>query len=119
MKVAQFIALLAIRFYRWLLSPAKTAIFGDVGRCRYLPTCSEYALEAIQVHGLVRGLWLSVRRLCRCHPWGGCGYDPVPPVGPKKAAAEPREALEAGSNPESGAESELNNDAAELILHGS
>jgi putative membrane protein insertion efficiency factor len=46
--------------------------------CRYLPTCSEYAQEALIQHGVVRGSWLATRRLCRCHPWGGHGYDPVP-----------------------------------------
>jgi len=48
--------------------------------CRYLPTCSAYALEAIETHGALRGSLLATRRLCRCHPWGGHGFDPVPPV---------------------------------------
>lgn len=64
----------AIRGYQWgissVLSPS----------CRYWPSCSDYALEALQLHGAVKGGWLSVRRLCRCHPWGGQGVDPVPPV---------------------------------------
>lgn len=47
-------------------------------RCRYLPTCSEYAAEAIEIHGAGRGLWLAVRRLGRCHPFGSFGFDPVP-----------------------------------------
>ena len=46
--------------------------------CRFTPTCSQYAIEAIEKHGPVRGLWLALRRLLRCHPWGGSGYDPVP-----------------------------------------
>ncbi|HJL90234.1 MAG TPA: membrane protein insertion efficiency factor YidD [Acidimicrobiales bacterium] len=46
--------------------------------CRYLPTCSNYSLDAIEQHGAVRGLWLTVRRLSRCHPWGGHGWDPAP-----------------------------------------
>ena len=46
--------------------------------CRYTPTCSEYAIEAIKKHGPFKGLYLAVRRLLRCHPWGGSGYDPVP-----------------------------------------
>jgi putative membrane protein insertion efficiency factor len=50
-------------------------------RCRYLPTCSDYALEALETHGLARGLFLAAKRLLRCHPWGGSGYDPVPPLG--------------------------------------
>jgi uncharacterized protein len=47
--------------------------------CRYLPSCSDYAAEAIASHGAARGLWLALKRLSRCHPWGGSGYDPVPP----------------------------------------
>jgi putative membrane protein insertion efficiency factor len=48
-------------------------------RCRFLPTCSEYALDALATHGALRGSWLVMRRIGRCHPWGGSGYDPVPP----------------------------------------
>ena len=48
--------------------------------CRYIPSCSTYALEAIETHGAARGGWLAVRRLSRCHPWGGHGFDPVPPA---------------------------------------
>ena len=46
--------------------------------CRFTPTCSEYMIEAIKIHGVVKGLWLGTKRLLRCHPWGGSGYDPVP-----------------------------------------
>jgi putative membrane protein insertion efficiency factor len=63
-----------IRLYRWVLSP----FLGH--HCRYLPTCSAYALDAIEAHGAVHGLWYAGRRICRCHPWGGSGYDPIPPV---------------------------------------
>ena len=60
-----------VRGYLWLFA-------GRVSPCRYVPTCSSYALEALEVHGFVRGSWLSIRRLGRCHPWGGSGWDPVP-----------------------------------------
>ncbi len=63
---------LPIRLYCWLISP----MLGT--NCRYHPSCSAYALEAIEKHGAARGSWLSLRRVCRCHPWGGDGYDPVP-----------------------------------------
>ena len=62
----------AFRLYRWFLSPWFR------GSCRYWPSCSAYAEEAFARHGAVRGAYLSVRRLMRCHPWGGHGVDPVP-----------------------------------------
>lgn len=64
----------AVLFYRYALSPW----FGV--NCRFTPVCSTYTLEALRSHGIWRGSWLSARRICRCHPWGGMGYDPVPPV---------------------------------------
>lgn len=66
--------ILMIRGYQVGISPFLPAA------CRYTPTCSEYAAQAIQRHGAVRGGWLATRRLLRCHPWGGSGHDPVPDV---------------------------------------
>lgn len=66
--------ILPIRFYQLVISPLLPP------GCRYQPTCSAYAMEAIIRHGVLRGSWLALKRLLRCHPWGGSGYDPVPPV---------------------------------------
>lgn len=67
-----------LKAYKWTLSP----LIGQ--QCRYQPTCSEYTAEALIKHGPWRGTILGVRRVCSCHPWGGSGYDPVPPVTDKK-----------------------------------
>lgn len=64
--------LLLIRFYQYGISPYTPS------SCRYTPTCSQYAVEALRRHGLFKGSWLTIKRLSRCHPWGGSGYDPVP-----------------------------------------
>jgi hypothetical protein len=69
-----------VRIYQATLSP----FLG--GHCRFLPSCSEYAIEALRTHGALRGGWLALRRILRCHPFGGSGYDPVPP--PKDARSE-------------------------------
>lgn len=63
-----------IRFYQMAVTPWTPA------SCRYTPTCSQYAVEGVETHGAVRGAWLAARRIARCHPWGGHGYDPVPPA---------------------------------------
>lgn len=70
---AQRLALGLIFLYRVTLS----AVMGR--QCRFLPTCSEYAADAIRSHGAAKGAGLALRRIARCHPWGGSGYDPVPP----------------------------------------
>jgi hypothetical protein len=66
------VALTAIKFYQGAISPHLPPA------CRYVPTCSQYAVEAIQKYGARKGIWLATKRICRCHPWGGSGYDPVP-----------------------------------------
>ena len=71
-KFLSYILLIPIYFYRYCISP----MFPPTGR--FMPTCSQYAIEAIRKHGPFKGLWLAVRRILRCHPWGGSGYDPVP-----------------------------------------
>jgi putative membrane protein insertion efficiency factor len=63
-----------VRLYQLVLSPVLPP------SCRYLPSCSDYAIEALASHGTLTGLWLALRRIAGCHPWGGSGYDPVPPV---------------------------------------
>lgn len=69
----------ALRCYQRVVSPMLMALFGPLGRCRFEPSCSQYAVEAVRVHGAIKGSLLAIWRLCRCHPWGGCGVDPVPP----------------------------------------
>jgi putative membrane protein insertion efficiency factor len=77
-NAVQHILRSGVRFYQWVLSPAQAVLFGPLGRCRFEPSCSAYALEAIEVHGGLNGSWLAAKRICRCHPWGGCGHDAVP-----------------------------------------
>jgi hypothetical protein len=61
-----------IKLYQWIISPW----LGN--RCRYTPTCSNYSLQAFKKYGPIKGLWLTIKRVASCHPWGGHGYDPVP-----------------------------------------
>lgn len=61
-----------VRMYQYLISPLLP------NACRYTPTCSQYAEQAIRKYGPLKGIWLAIRRLSRCHPWGGHGYDPLP-----------------------------------------
>jgi putative membrane protein insertion efficiency factor len=71
-KVIVDILILPIRFYQKVISPMTPP------SCRFTPTCSQYAIEALRKHGPFKGLYLAVRRILRCHPWGGSGHDPVP-----------------------------------------
>ncbi len=64
--------ILLIKLYQWILSP----LLGP--KCRYTPTCSNYGLEAFKKYGPIKGFWLTLKRVGRCHPWGGHGHDPVP-----------------------------------------
>jgi putative membrane protein insertion efficiency factor len=71
-QVLIFPFVILIKFYQWIISP----LLGP--SCRFQPTCSHYSLEAFQTHGVLKGLYLSVLRISKCHPWGKSGYDPVP-----------------------------------------
>jgi len=82
-EIAKALARAPILAYRYTLS----ALAG--GQCRYLPTCSDYANEAIERNGAWKGLWLTLARLARCHPWGGSGYDPVPDLGAERHVFAP------------------------------
>lgn len=68
--VAPFIFL--VKIYQWIISPLLPK------SCRFTPTCSSYAIEAFKEWGVIKGLWLTFKRISSCHPWGGCGHDPVP-----------------------------------------
>lgn len=72
LRMLRRIFILPIRFYQLCISPMLPPA------CRFTPTCSQYAIEAISKHGVIKGMYLAVRRILRCHPWGGSGYDPVP-----------------------------------------
>ncbi|MEI7472021.1 MAG: membrane protein insertion efficiency factor YidD [Chitinophagaceae bacterium] len=71
-QIASFPFILIIRLYQLIISP----LLGP--KCRYTPTCSHYAIEALKKHGPFKGTWLAAKRIARCHPWGGHGHDPVP-----------------------------------------
>lgn len=71
-RLLSFLLIALVRFYQYSISP----LFPP--SCRYTPTCSQYAIEAIRKHGPLKGTWLAIKRILRCNPWGGSGYDPVP-----------------------------------------
>jgi putative membrane protein insertion efficiency factor len=72
-KILTYPFVLLIKGYQNFISPILPS------SCRYTPTCSHYAVEALQTHGLLKGGWLAAKRIASCNPWGGSGYDPVPP----------------------------------------
>lgn len=72
LAILSFPFIFLIKLYQWVISP----LLGS--KCRYTPTCSQYGIEALKKYGLIKGLWLTIKRIARCHPWGGHGYDPVP-----------------------------------------
>jgi len=72
LRILSFPFVILIKLYQVTLSP----LLGP--KCRFTPTCSQYAIEALKKHGVIKGLWLAVKRISKCHPWGGHGYDPVP-----------------------------------------
>ena len=69
----QYVLIITIKLYQWILSPILPQT------CRHIPTCSVYTIDAIKIHGPLKGLWLGIKRLSKCHPWGTFGFDPVPP----------------------------------------
>lgn len=71
-RYLRILCLLPVYFYRACISPLTPP------SCRYTPTCSQYMIEAVMKYGVLKGGWMGIRRICRCHPWGGSGYDPVP-----------------------------------------
>ena len=83
-NIAKQIFILPIRFYQRCISPLLPAA------CRYTPTCSHYAVEAIQAYGPIKGTWMGIKRIVSCNPWGGHGYDPVPPVISISTATTPK-----------------------------
>ncbi|SRX54479.1 membrane protein insertion efficiency factor YidD [Aequorivita sp. CIP111184] len=72
-KIITYPFVLLIKGYQYFISPVLPS------SCRYTPTCSHYAVEALQTHGILKGGWLAAKRIASCNPWGGSGYDPVPP----------------------------------------
>ena len=72
LQILSYPFILLIKFYQYVVSP----VLGP--KCRFTPTCSQYAIEALKKHGLLKGSWLAVKRISRCRPGGGSGYDPVP-----------------------------------------
>ncbi len=85
MEIVQSAVLLLLRGYKWVVSPQLPP------SCRYVPTCSEYAMEAVERYGALRGSWMAAARVLRCHPFAKGGYDPVKQIGGDQAAGKRRE----------------------------
>jgi hypothetical protein len=95
-NAAQYILISGARLYRRVISPVKTALLGPLAHCRFTPSCSQYAAESVRLHGVRAGTWLALKRIGRCHPWGGCGWDPVPSLPPARL---PSASAQAGPQP--------------------
>jgi hypothetical protein len=78
LNVPSSVLIFTIRLYRWTVSPLLVFLFGSGGGCRFTPSCSQYAVNAIRSQGVLTGSWLAAKRVCRCHPWGDGGQDPAP-----------------------------------------
>jgi uncharacterized protein len=88
LDVPKSVLIVAVRGYQLVISPTLAFLFGANAGCRFSPTCSQYAMDAIHARGALAGGALAAKRICRCHPWGGCGHDPVPKSGKRKAESE-------------------------------
>ena len=94
-RVLSSFFILLVRLYKLTLSPLITFLAGPAGACRFEPSCSQYAIEALKTHGALSGGWLATKRICRCHPWSGkCGEDPVP------QKSKPNPTLDSVSHPQ-------------------
>jgi hypothetical protein len=78
LKLLSKIVIFPIKLYQYIISPW----LGN--NCRHEPTCSNYTIQAIKIHGIIKGIWLGIKRISKCHPWGTFGYDPVPKKQEKK-----------------------------------
>ncbi len=85
-----------VRALMWFVRAYQHAVAGRPSPCRYQPTCSAYALEALEQHGSLRGSWLALRRISRCHPWGGHGWDPVPLPGERRGLPDAHDVAHSG-----------------------
>jgi len=78
LNIPKSVLIFTIRLYRWTVSPLLLVLLGPAGGCRFTPSCSQYAVDAIRSQGALAGGWQALKRICRCHPWGDGGHDPAP-----------------------------------------